>query len=353
MYSDIGYIQPLVQDYSIVTDYAAPVSDTYVDLISPAVQVSPTGLVLDVAPTDIATTDTLVTQETVSPGGTSNVANTSNYIYLHLYFRDKKTGAPLLVNGKLINLQNGEVLSEIKDSSEAEVQVWDVPLQQLGLQFWKTGYKKIVTTADQLQIIPDPKNILFEKGEGTVILYTAAALAALLFVYYKSKRKRVGAFDKKKALDITAVVALGIGVFLAYKLVKKILDFLGVTKSPETAGLDAAATDPNSFWNPNYWQTVKPAGAYYTYTFTYDQAAELAKSLYDAFGMFNDNEEQAINVFKQCHTKANASYICYVFQSIYGEDCLTFLRGGWWPQDRLSDTDVWTITNYVNNLKAY
>lgn len=345
MYSKIGVQELTVQDYIMPADYSTAGADVYTaDVISPDIKLPAIDLLFDPATTTV---------ETVAPTGTTSASTASNHIYMHLYFKDKKTGNPLLVNGKLIDLATGAVLDELKDSSEAAIEVWDVPLQQLGVQYWKTGYKKIVTTADQLQALPDPKTIYFEQGEGTVILYTAAALALLLFIYAKAKKKRVGAFDKQKAIGITEVVALGIGFFLAYKLVKKILDFLGVTKSPETAGLDNIASDPNAFWNPNFWQTVKPASASYTYAFTYDQAAALAKNLYDAFGIFNDDEEAAINVFKQCKTQANASYICYVFQSLYGEDCLSFLRGGWWPQDRLSDADVWTITNYVNNLKKY
>lgn len=341
MYSNIGLIQPTIADYSIVTDYGVD-SGT----LAP-------GTGIDVAPTPVLPLDLSPDAAVdVAPTGTTSTTGTPGLVYLYLYFKDKKTGQPIEVNGKLIDLATGNVLSEIQNSSEAEIKVEDVPLQQLGVQFYKTGYKKIVSTADQLQLLPQPRTIFFEKGDGVTILYTAAALAALLFFYYKTKKK-VGAFDKKKAIDITAVVALGIAVYLAYKLVKKILDFLGVTKSQATASLDDAATNPNSFWNPNYWKDVKPANASYSYAFTWDQAAALAGKLYDAFGAFNDDEEQAINVFKQCRTKANASYICYVFQFIYGEDCLKFLRGGWWPQDRLSDADVYEINQYVNNLKDY
>lgn len=280
-----------------------------------------------------------------------NIANTEVYVYVT--FKDKKTGADLAVNGELIDLANGKVISTIKDSVDAQIHSVDVPAAQLGVAFHKFGYKTIKSTVDQLQLLPDPKTIYFEKGVGTEILFTAAGLAALLAFYYSRKNKKVGAFDAKKGEGIILVIALGVSAFLAYKLVKKILDFLGVTKSEASQGLDNASTNPNAFWNPNFWQTIKPANAAYSYAISYDTAAEWAKTLYDSFGIFNDNEEQAIGVFKQCRTQANASYLCYVFQHLYGEDCLSFLRGGWWPQDRLSDADVYTINNYVNALPKY
>jgi len=340
--------EPIFESPKLYTidPYTAPMPDPVYIPISGDTQTA------QEAPAEVLDTNTVPQQQssTLQTGNTSTGLTT---VYLYLHFKDEQ-GKDLAVNGRLIDLATGNVLSEIKGSYEAEIKVNDVPAQQLGVEFFKFGYKTVKSTVDQLMQLPDPKTIYFQKGMGTVILFNAAALLLLYLIYEQSKkRKKVGAFDAEKTTGIIGVLALGVGLFLAYKLVKKILDFLGVTKDRDTADLDNAATDPNSFWNPMYWKNIKPAGASYSYAFTSEQAAALAQQLYDAFGAFNDNEEQAINVFKQCRTQANASYICYIFQSIYGEDCLTFLRGGWWPQDRLSDTDVNTINRYVSNLKEY
>lgn len=307
---------------------------------------------LYIAPSDTTpTTIDTVTTQAIAPSGTTIATDLLGDIYVYLYFKDEH-GKPLAVDGQLINLANGEVLSTISKSYEANISAQDVPASQLGVVFTAPGYKTVKSTVDQLQLLTDPKTIFFQKGFGTVIIFEAAALLALL-LFLKSQKKKMGAFDKTKAIGIMEVVALGIGLFLAYRLVKNILDFLGVTKSQSTATLDNAEQDPNSFWNPNYYLTIKPAGANWTYAITYDQAAQWVQDLQDCFGAFNDDEEGAIAIFKNFRTKANASYFSAVFQRITGEDLLHYLRGGWWPQDRLSDADVYTINNYINSLPNY
>jgi hypothetical protein len=91
----------------------------------------------------------------------------------------------------------------------------------------------------------------------------------------------------------------------------------------------------------------------YTHAITEQTALSWCAEIEDAFGAFNDCEECAIGVFKRCYTQANASFLCWVFVNHYGEDMLTYLRGGWWPQDRLSDADVNQINQYISNLPKW
>lgn len=146
--------------------------------------------------------------------------------------------------------------------------------------------------------------------------------------------------DDKKLL-----LYAGGGIVAYFAVVSPLLKALGLQKKPETRALDNESVNPNSFWNPSFWKNT--AGAIVmqrAYTET------LAKNIYDAVGPFNDCEECIIAIFKTLKYQTQCSWLADIFQQLYGQDLLTFLRGGVWPQDRLSDQDVYTITTFIQNL---
>jgi hypothetical protein len=175
-----------------------------------------------------------------------------------------------------------------------------------------------------------------------------AAVAGAAMLYMK-REKKVGFLS---SADIMPIMLL-VGGFIGFDLIKKTLEFLGLWDSQDTKDLDNAANNPNSFWSPNFWQT-KPASTPWTYVINEATANQWIDDITDAFGWWNDSEEQAIGVFKRCRTQANLSFLAWVFGRRYdGEDLLTYLRGGWWPQDRLSDSDVNIINQYISRLPKY
>jgi hypothetical protein len=260
-------------------------------------------------------------------------------------FKDGKTGEPLAVNGKLIDLGSNSVLSTITNSLEANVSVADVPAYQLQAEFFKNGYKKIslnLGNISQSQVV-----LTFERTSHFPYLELLALLALVAFA--KKRKKQVGAVTTK---DVLPFMLIG-GGLLAFSIVKKLLEFLGVWESHDSKNLDNEAQDPSSPWNPTLWQRLQSQGVKWSYAITYDQAAELVQQLQNAFGPFNDDEEQAIAIFKNFRTQANASFFADVFQRITGQDLLSYVRGGSWPQDRLSDADVYSLNNFLHNLKQY
>jgi hypothetical protein len=244
------------------------------------------------------------------------------------------------------NLRTGEKYNEPHINQSGTYSLWNgaVPIEEIGFKVSHEGYNTLSIAMSDLQ--SDPDIYMKKKGSSTLLLTGLAAAALIAFA--KKKKKEVG---KVTVQDVMPFLLIGGGV-LAFSFVKQLLEALGIWKSKDEKELDGEATDPGSFWNPNFWRT-KPVNIPFSYAISTATAIEWADELYDAFGPFNDCEECAINVFKRCRTKANASFICDVFQQRYGQDCLTFLRGGWWPQDRLSDADVNVINNYVKNLPNY
>jgi hypothetical protein len=120
----------------------------------------------------------------------------------------------------------------------------------------------------------------------------------------------------------------------------------GIIDSQATTDLNNQSTNPQSFWNPTYYKNFSS----YSYAIDTTTAQQYVQQILDSFGAFNDNEEQAIAVFHQLKTKANVSFLAEIFYRMTGQDLLTYLRGGIWPQDRLSDSDVNAINQFLSKL---
>lgn len=305
-----------------------------------------TALPYDWAPMPTSLSPSINDGEALQATTTQQLSIASNQWAIDFTFIDAHTQTPIAVNGKLIDLANNSVLSTITNSLQAHVEVADVPAYQLQVVFSKSGYKTISLNVGD---VSSQSNVVlqFQKSPAFPVLEAAALVALIAFAQHK--KKTVGKMETK---DVFPWLLIG-GGLLAFSIVKKILEWLGVWKGQDSKTLDEEAADPNSPWSPTLWQTLKAKGVTWTYAITYDQAAALVTQLTDAFGMFNDNEDAAKAVFHNFRTQANASYFSDVFQRITGDNLLSYLRGGMWPQDRLSDADVYEITLYLKNLKQY
>jgi hypothetical protein len=224
------------------------------------------------------------------------------------------------------------------------VNVPDSEMNAGGLFIKKAGFKDTRVSFATLAYYEN--DIVLQKGGSNNLLLLAAGAGTLLLI--AKRKKSMGKITKEDAQ--TGVIVAG-GV-LGWVLLKQLFEALGIFKDAAEVNLDNAATNPNSFWNPNYWKTI-PAGTQYTNPITTEQARVLCTQIYNAITWYNDNEEAVKAVFRSLPSRAAASFLCNVFAVTYGEDLLSWLRGGTWPQDRLSDQDVFEITQFVNRLPAY
>jgi hypothetical protein len=189
--------------------------------------------------------------------------------------------------------------------------------------------------------------IVLNKPVNLAALFIVAPVAYSLFVRKKKKRKKVGGLSFSEG-DVKTIFWI-VGGVLAFDTIKKILEALGFWKDQDARQLDAASSDPDSFWNPNYWKKSQN----YSYAIDTPTAERYARAINDALGWFNDDEAAIIGIFKQLRTKANVSYLAYVYQQIFGKDLFTALRGGYWPIDGLSDAELNSINNYANSLTPF
>jgi hypothetical protein len=128
---------------------------------------------------------------------------------------------------------------------------------------------------------------------------------------------------------------------------KKLLAFFGIVDNAADQTVeDAINAGPDSPFNANYWTNFNGGNK----PMFWSVSQQICIDIDAAMSMYNDNEEKVIAAFKQCQTKAQVSFVCYTWKLWKGEDLITFLQGGWWPQDRLSNDELAIIINYVNKL---
>lgn len=284
--------------------------------------------------TDIPVLD--IPQDTMPTPGTRLTGT-----YVEGVVVDGKTGISLSVYVSYVNAA-GEVGQGVL-AGNGQYNAWtDEDTSKAGVLFATKGYKNKFQTFDQLLTAPD---VLMEKP--IPIQYILLVAAAVLVI--RKKTGKVGAFTSGNVLTLFLLV----GGVMGFSIIKEILEFLGLWKDKNEKDLDTAESNPNSFWNPTYWQTIKPAGANWTYAITQATAREWCTEIWDAVGAFNDCEECIKSVFRRCRTKANASFLAWQFDQQYNRALLPWLRGGIWPADRLSDADVNEINQYIERLPNY
>lgn len=221
---------------------------------------------------------------------------------------------------------------------EAGVNYWieyDEPyLRQLTIVFTSPGYASVKKTGSELI------------ANGNVIMPPSMPVAALLlasgliFVSLKNKKRKVGKVTTEELMPFLLIA----GAILAFSTIKKILDSLGLGGDPT----QPEQANPDSPWKPLYWKQFSS----YSYAIDLATATDYAETIHDAFTLFQDDYNAILSVFSKMKTKANVSYLCYVFNNKYNEDLLSFLEdgGGVLPWDGLSTAHLNTIISLVNKL---
>jgi hypothetical protein len=148
--------------------------------------------------------------------------------------------------------------------------------------------------------------------------------------------------------------SLIIGLVVVYfgytKVIKPLLEGVGLSKSEAELEIEKQTSNPASPWNPNYW---RKAGAT---IITNAQVQKFIETIWNAPGYVYDDFDAVLGVFKQLKTKSQVSYLADKFNQVKGKDLLNWLQGGGalsWPADRFSANQVNQLIKYVNGLKNY
>lgn len=267
--------------------------------------------------------------------------------YIYGVLDSKGASKPLTAKYSIVNT-SGLIFSKETTNSEGFFSVSldeTFAFDDLFLKMEAAGY---IPASFPVTDLREGEYYLLNKNNNAPIAFPAVLIAGAAYLALSNKKKKVG---KITTGDIIPVAAVGVGI-LGFSLFKKLLEKTGVWDSADTKELNADSTNPASAWSPIYWHN-KPANENWSYAITTGTAQAYAKEIYDSFGPFNDCEECVKAVIKRLRTKSNLSFLAEIFSNGYGQDLLSFLRGGIWPQDRLSDADVNELNNYIKNLPNY
>jgi hypothetical protein len=158
----------------------------------------------------------------------------------------------------------------------------------------------------------------------------------------------------KNQVNFTAyLLVIGLVVLYVTKGLGKFAEFFGIKKTEAEANVDAALNvNSQSPWNPHFHKN-SPAG---TLMISPGTAVRMAKEIYDAFGVFNDDEQKVYSVFRRLPSKASCSFLVQVFSDKYGLDLLLWLGGATTYtdlHDGLEKKELDVVLKIVNNLPTY
>lgn len=144
---------------------------------------------------------------------------------------------------------------------------------------------------------------------------------------------------------------LGVGALIAVIVFgKTILNKLGLGKDQNDKNYDQYNDDPNSFWQPGFYDK-SPSGSK---LLPAAQCEKMWAQLNDAFGWFNDDETAAISVFKNnIKYQVQLAFFAWYVAKYKNVNLLQWLRGNTYPSDRLDTAEIREITAFVERLPKY
>ena len=128
--------------------------------------------------------------------------------------------------------------------------------------------------------------------------------------------------------DLITYGGAGLLLFGMYKIAEK----FGIIKSSEQQQQDTnlqnlqqgGSGEFGSYWQPSFWANVAKKYGTAT-TIGTNVANNLVKTLWDATGIFNDDEQAIYGVFRALQYQSQISYLAQVFYGTYQQDLYGYL----------------------------
>lgn len=138
-----------------------------------------------------------------------------------------------------------------------------------------------------------------------------------------------------------AFAGLYLGVF------KPLLEALGLKDTKEEKDAERlkqqteGAAYEKDYWNPGY------IAGRQAMLLTDASARALTKQLWDAAGIFNDDEEQIYAVFRSLKYRSQVAFLAFYFAKLYKKDLYTWLR-----DSVLNKEELATVLSITNKLPS-
>lgn len=141
---------------------------------------------------------------------------------------------------------------------------------------------------------------------------------------------------------ILAGVALVVLLLVYIGIARPWLQKLGIVTTKEERQCDKmlSRAKQNPAWRSTYYKNYQQS-----LNLTTTKAESIAKDIKNAFGVFNDSEEQTYGAFKQIANLAQLSYVVERYYSLYKSDLLGDL------ENSLSKKELHNILVFTETLK--
>lgn len=146
--------------------------------------------------------------------------------------------------------------------------------------------------------------------------------------------------ENNKSINPNLLLIGGAFVLAYFGVFNPLLKWIGIKESDEDKATTATNTagENVSGWSPDYYK--RKGGLLLKKTPT----ESLAKSIWNAKGFFNDNEEQVYGALRQLPSKAALSFLSDVFFQLYQRDLYGFIK------DMLSESEMVNVSKIVLKL---
>lgn len=147
--------------------------------------------------------------------------------------------------------------------------------------------------------------------------------------------------------DNSKYLLYGGGLVLIYLAGNKIFQKLGLAKDAEDAAEDAAnaAVEKENYFDPAYLEERRKK---YTCKILSNDGKLSAEKLYNAKGIFNDDEDAVYGVFRKLESKTQVSQIAGTFFKLYNKDLKNYLQP---PNGFLSESEWNKVVGICSKLQ--
>lgn len=138
-----------------------------------------------------------------------------------------------------------------------------------------------------------------------------------------------------------------------FAILKPVTDKLGLTqtqKDKAEAELNEEASN-NSGWNPNFWKDYQKRTSQIVMLKRDAATTAIAKKIYDAWGLFSDNDQAINSAIRQLRSQVQLSQVVAKYAELYNQDLLTRLKAPWWYlKDGLTTEQFAAVSRIVTAL---
>ena len=156
--------------------------------------------------------------------------------------------------------------------------------------------------------------------------------------------------DTAKVTKYIKPVLIGLATYVGWKyLLTPLLETFGLKDSKSDRELEKLKGQVESrpalsdYWKPTFFQSA-PVG-YTALILTQAYAESLARRLYTATGIFNDEETKIYAVFRELKYRTQVSYLAYTVNRLYQKDLYS-----WLDKDVLNDNEFPIVLQITEKL---